>query len=368
MKKFIKASYLLLILLLLSSVPAWAVPGDGGAGKERGDENAVYYTIIRHDTLWDISERFLKDPFKWPYLWKLNPYIKNPHLIYPGDVVKVVPFGVEEGKGTGAGPDIDSLPVVRLTDDGSNVVVLQPEQPVEEPQEVREPEGPSYKSAPLTRKGFISKKDLKAAGAILKAKDSEKMLLHSGDEVYISLRDSSGVSGGDRYTVFREGALVKHPVTGKSMGHNIEILGSLVVTGGEGVVEGRLESSFEEIEAGDKLMRYSEPLKEVRIKFSEAAVDGVVISSLGNDYLAKGDILYIDKGSDDGLEGGRLLKVMRPRESTRDPLTGKKVTIPDDEIGAVVVVEVGKRTSSCIIIESVKSIKKGDSVLAKAAL
>ncbi|MFQ5428066.1 MAG: LysM peptidoglycan-binding domain-containing protein [Thermodesulfobacteriota bacterium] len=365
MKKCIKASYLLLILLLLSSMPAWAVPGDGGAGKERGDENAVYYTIIRHDTLWDISERFLKDPFKWPYLWKLNSYIKNPHLIYPGDVVKVVPFGVDEGDGRDAGIDIDSLPVVKLSEDGSNVVVLQPEKPVEEP---KAPEEPSYGSAPLLRTGFISKEAFKAAGLILEAKDDEKMLLHEGDEVYLSFKESASVSEGSRYIVFREGALVKHPVTGKNMGHKIEILGSLVVTGNSGVVEGRLDSSFEEISTGDRLMQYREPVKEVRIRFSDEAVDGVVIASLGNEHLVKGEILYIDKGSDDGIEDGRLLKVVRPRESVRDPLNGKMVDIPAEEIGAVVVVEAGSRTSSCIIIKSVKSIKTGDSVLAKAAL
>lgn len=365
MKKYLKAFYISLILVLLSSLPVLAVPGDKGAGKARGEENAVYYTIIRHDTLWDISERFLRDPFKWPYLWKLNPYIKNPDLIYPGDVVKVVPLGAQEGEHRPAGVDIDSLPVVSLSEDGAQVVVLQPETPVVE---THEPKGPSYGNAALRRKGFITHKTLKAAGLILKGADEEKLLLHRGDEVYISFEKGTEPVEGGRYTIFSEGPLVKHPVTGKSMGHTINILGSLVVTGTDDVAVGRIDNTFQEVETGDKLMEYKEPLKEVRIKFDTASVDGVVIASLGNDNLAKGDILYIDKGSVDGIEQGRLLKVMRPKPSVHDSLTGKNISLPDEEIGAIVVVEVGKDTSSCIIIKSLKSIKTGDSVLAKAAL
>jgi len=364
MKNYLKAFYVLLILSMFSAIPAGAVPGDKGAGKARGDENAVYYTIIRHDTLWDISERFLKDPFKWPYLWKLNSYIKNPDLIYPGDVVKVVPFGSEEGRHRPSGFDIDSLPVVGLTEDGTRIVRLRPEVP----SKAEAPKGPAYGSSSLNRRGFISKKTPKGAGLILKAKDDEKLLLHRGDEVYISLEEGAQVSEGERYTIFKEGAIIKHPRTGKVMGHTIEILGSLVVTGRNGLLEGRIDNSFVEIGVGDKLMKYSEPLKEVRIKFSDAAVNGVVIASLGSEFLAKGDILYIDKGSDDGIAQGRLLKVMRNKGSIRDPLTGKKVAIPDEEIGSIVVVEAGKDTSSCIVIKNLRAIKTGDSVLAKSAL
>lgn len=340
------------------------VPGaEAESGKAGQADEPVYYTIVKHDTLWDISKRFLKNPFKWPKIWKINPYIKNPDLIYPGNMVKITPDGFEIM--TPKEAEADKLPVVGLEPEmkePEKTVVLEavPEQVKEKPA----PAAAKVAGNALARKGFISEKELAAAGAIIGAKE-KKLNMTRGDEVFISFKDRENVKPGSRYTIFAVEKKIIHPVRKTRIGDIVDILGSLRVKSSvDGVIEGEIEMSYKEIQPGAKLEIFREPVSEVEITKPDTVVNGYIAAALedkGN--LSKGDIAYIDRGTSDGLKKGNVMRIYRTRESVPDPLDKrKKIELPPIELGTLIVADPGDNTSACMILKSLKAINWGDQV------
>ncbi|MBI5902039.1 MAG: LysM peptidoglycan-binding domain-containing protein [Deltaproteobacteria bacterium] len=351
------------------------IPPGGGEAQE-----AVLYTIVRRDTLWDISKRFLKNPFKWPRIWKLNPYIKNPDLIYPGDIVKVSPDGIEVNGVKVAGKEFTgaALPMVallpeKIEDAPDSVkekkVELESEAMPEVKAEVKAPEeakpaplAEKFKSHDILRKGFISKAGLDASGAVIGTKE-KKLLMNGGDEVMASFKTGAGVNAGDRFTIFTAGIKLKHPVTNQTVGYATNILGSLVVTKTGDVAEALIERSYKEIEQGAKLMPYKEVPPAVEMLDAEADVTGHIVASLeGEGYFGKGDIVYIDKGSSDGLKTGNTMRIYKDSGKAVDPVTRKEITLPQADLGTLVVIDTEDKTSSGIVTKSLRTINKGDLV------
>jgi hypothetical protein len=340
-----------------------------GAGGEAMDE-VFTYTVIKHDTLWDISGKFLDDPFKWPRIWKHNPYIKNPHLIYPGDVVRITPDGLEiirrVEKKEEKKVDVGALPVVPLEPEEDVVVMLEPP-PEPPPPPSPPPPGPTHSSLRMARRGFISDGELDSSGAIIGPKEMG-ILMQEGDEVFVSFKDASGVEAGGRYTIFKVGSRITHPATGKKLGYMIDILGDLVVIDTGDVMEARINGAFKEIEAGALLKTYKEPATEVELAKSEKGVSGYVLASLeGEKNSAEGDIIYIDKGENDGLMNGNVMRIYRDRKAALDPIKKAKVALPPMDLGTLVVIDADEKFSACMVLKSVKAIMAGDKVSTTSA-
>lgn len=327
---------------------------NGGAPKS---EEPFIYTIVPHDTLWDISEKFLKNPFKWPKIWKLNPYIKNPDLIYPGNVVKILPDGtIVIGKKV----DLEKLPVVPVEPGAERTVVLEPAAGAVAP--APKAPVPTMASDAIERTGFISREELELSGAIMESKE-DRLYSSEGDRIYVSFKNAEDVKTGDRFTVFRVGPAIKHPVTKRDLGYTYDILGHLTVTEKGSVVEARIDDSYKEIETGDKLRPYVEPVREVEITESGSEASGYIVASLeGRENLGAGDIAYIDLGSSSGVKEGNVMRIFRRDKKVTDPMNGKTVELPPVELGTLVVVKAGEKTSSCVVVDSLKTIVRGDSV------
>jgi hypothetical protein len=329
------------------------------------------YTVKKGDTLWDISGRFLKDNFKWPDLWKKNPQIKNPHLIYPGDIVNLAEVLV-------ASPELAPLlPVKMLLPEEEKplpplkVIKLVPEAaPPEEPpvEEAAVEEIPvevekRFVSSILARNGFLTKKKLEESAVVLKSKNG-KLNMDKGTEVFLSFKEGFAVKAGDRFTVFTERERIYHPETKMHIGNVIENLGALTITRAEETVEGVIDSTNAEITAGAKLLPYEKPVAEVVLKEASASISGVIVASLeGKEEISESDIVYIDRGEADGLTVGNTLEISRARAPIKDPLKKDKQLSPEPlALGRAIVIKTNDSASTAFILESSESILIGDRV------
>lgn len=352
--------------------PVLAIPfcvflSSGAAAGE--DREAVYHAVTRGDTLWDISGQYLKDPFKWPSLWQKNPQIKNPHLIYPGDVVRISGQEIEVVSGElpvkKLEPEAEkeeapalppALPMVRLEE--------PPDEKVEKPP-IEKAEKPAQRlvSEHMARAGFITKEELEKSGVLLRAKDDAKLNMHHGDVVFLSFKKPEDVKAGDRFTVFKEGGKVYHPVTGRYIGKIIDSLGSLTIIGVGAPITGEIDVSYREIERGERLTPYTKPVAEVVVAPAGKDVRGFIVAGLeGKKEFSENDIVYIDRGFEHGLREGNLLDVLRERDKVKDPFTKKKARLPSEVIGRVLVMDTRVGSSTAIILKVFESIRAGDGV------
>ncbi len=379
---------LLLIALFILFLAAYSGAGErveesGHVPQEKGtvkipDEENIY-VIKKGDTLWHISEMFLKNPFKWPDLWKTNTYIVNPHLIYPGNTVKILPTGVivsgEKAKQAAIEAVPEGLPVEKLQkpEEQMQEVLVKVEEPaLPQPPEEKPAPQPIHEivkvsSAIMGRHGFISVKDVKGDGMIIGSK-AEGLLLSQGDIVYISLRKGTAVKEGDKFNIFTTTDKVKHPVTEKPIGFLTDIIGALEVTKVEkdGVITAKIEKSYKEISKGAKLKSYEPPIQDVTVKKTEKTVNGLVIASIEDKVsLAENDIVYLDKGKNGGLDVGNIMHIFRPFIKVSDPMSQDKkstITLPPVELGRLIIIRVEDDTSTAFIIKSRQVIYKGDRV------
>ena len=237
--------------------------------KNEGEE---LYTIKQGDTLWDISAKFLKDPFLWPKLWQRNPYITNPHWIYPGQPVRLVPLEElmkEVPKEAVKEPEIKEPEIKKVEpaaeEKKPEVVEAKPAEV--KPPEVKPPEVKPVVKEPVEEKptefpevrsaGFISDVHFRGIGMILDNREG-KTFMSEGDIVYLAFRTAEPISIGNKYTVFRGTEFVRHPYTGQKVGRKYMITGNLQVIDQQGnFYTGKVIEAFYAIEKGDMLRPYT---------------------------------------------------------------------------------------------------------------
>lgn len=314
-------------------------------------EGARTYIIKKGDTLWGISERFLKDPYYWPNLWANNPFIANPHFIYPGQEVAVY-----DGR-------IEIVPVRPAAAPAPPVAETAPVSPAEPAPPLPEPQEAITIKAPGGGEGFITVEELESAGTLVDTIDN-RILMAAGDRVFLQMEDPASVGPGDTFSLFELGSEVEHPLSGEPLGYQVVDLGTLQVVGIDGAVATAvITASHQEIRRGARLRPHQPPRLEVELKKSDRPLSGTLVAAKGDQItLGQNDVIYVDLGAEDGLQAGNLLYISRPRKGTELALQDRDLQLPDVLLGSAVVLETRSHTATALVLKSADSLFRGDRV------
>ena len=293
---------LLMLCCLSLHLPAQEQAKEDAQAVLLKDNHPQRHVVVKGDTLWDISAKFLKDPWLWPKVWKFNrTEIKNPHLIYPGDVIVL---------------DLSSgSPQLRLL---RETVTLEPgiiEEPLEKkaittiPLNVIAP----FLSQPL----IIEKAQLANSPRIVSAQDN-RVVLSPNTKIYLN-KIEEGESR-DWY-VYRQGSDLIDPVTKKLLGTEAIHLGNAKITKYGEPASAVITKAKEEIFIKDRLVESGdEGVTNFVPHAPEDEISGRIIKIYGG--LAEAgpqSIITISKGSSDGLEPGHVLAINRFGKIIKDP-------------------------------------------------
>src|SRR6185369_10881529 len=140
-------------------------------------------------TLWGLSERFLKDPFYWPDMWAENRQITNPHLVYPGQKVRIFPDHIE------------FIPKESASAAGQKAAAAAPAKVPDIFQEVAEEKTFTLRG----NEGFLMETDLKPFGSVVGI-HHDRIMAGEDDIVFTDIGTIHGVKGGEKFSVFRKSA------------------------------------------------------------------------------------------------------------------------------------------------------------------
>lgn len=334
----------LLLLALTLLLPCLAVAAD--------QDEPTIYVIKQGDTLWGLSERFIKDPNYWPNMWSTNSQITNPHLIYPGQKVRIFPdrleFQPKEEASVQKKPALAPIAAAATTESLDAIA----------------------KERTYTvhgSEGFILETNAKPAGTILSLHNNRNI---AGDDdiVYTDIGKERGVKGGEKFSVFRQDGTVSHPVTNEILGTKITPLGMIQLTDlDKNTSRAIIIRTNQEITPGSYLLpARKDKRREIPLKMSTRDLRGYIVeSSSGTSIIATGDIVYIDLGSSHGLEPGNMLYVVRDVAIDGSYSTGYTEKLPQELLGALVVLETGKKTATALVVKSIDAIYRGDRIISQ---
>jgi hypothetical protein len=350
--------------LLIAALATLAAPPGGDAIVQPGTETHV---VVPGDTLWDLTAKYLNNPWYWPKVWAYNPQLSNPHFIYPGTVVRFIPGGeetparIEASSSREIPPDEqESAPVAMPSHQGKgNEVTVSGNRPLT----YNASRGMIVQTVQL-----VTPKELQEAGELTQAFD-DKQMLSTYDVVFLKYKkDVPKPQIGQPLIIYKLVQEVEHPVTGKDFGYLTQITGQLEVTAtdpSDELVTAKVVKTFDPIERGQYVAAQKGPLIGELIETPNTTkLEGVILTGeyRSKRLLGQFHYVFIDRGTKDGVKNGNHFTVLRNKDYFRD-VDGE--LIPTQSVGKIVVVDAKETASLSIVMNALVDLHPGDRVLMK---
>lgn len=324
-----------IISLICFLLPVLAFAARPDAPPELRADAPDRHVVVKGDTLWDISGKFFKDPWKWPYIWGMNKdSIKDPHLIYPGDVIFL-----DRASGT-----------LRFGQGGANNTIrLSPK--------VREGQGrndaipsiPASAISPFLSKPLILEESVLTNAPTLIGAREGRVILGAHDIAFVK---DMPLNKGSKWQIYRPGKTLVDPDSQEQLGVEAIYLGSAEVTDFSYVSTIAITHSVQEINQGDRLIASSGTTANTYLPRAPAtSISARVISVYGGvSQAGQNTIITLNKGARDGLQSGHVLALYSKGDELK--IEKEKFTLPDERYGLVFVFRVFDKVSYALVMQT----------------
>jgi len=312
------------------------------------------YIVKEGDTLWDIANTFLRDPWYWPEVWYINPQVENPHLIYPGDTLALVTIGGQQRITNVRASTYRLSPQARITPLSESITSIPYEQ-----------------IAAFLSKGLVLEKDQLSTLPYILSTRGDHLVAAAGNDVYV--RGGEPAANGTRYSVVHVGEELRDPDNDDLLGYQGIYVGEGALSRGGDPATVALTETNREALNGDRLVPES---VDIPLNFFPKApdidVDGRIISVVdGVSLIGQYQVVVLNRGARNGLAPGDVLTVFQDGETIRDRYAGglgnrvrggELVKLPDETAGTIMVFKVYDRIGYALVMEATSDIHVLDAV------
>jgi len=331
------------------------------------------YVIQRGDTLWDISSRFLSEPWRWPEIWQVNPEIENPHLIYPGDIVRLVYDGdtpvLTVQRGAGSDRTVRLSPTIRSEARPQAISSI----PIEAIRHF------------LTRPLIVGEDEMNDWPYIVSSYE-QHLVASPGVEVYIRRLEASGA--GNSYSIYRKGPAYISKSDGKDtlLGYEAIYVGDAQARAYGDPSTAVITRAVREIKNGDRLI--VQPDDEIYSSFIPTRPDISINASIisAQDVLSEigqYKVVVLDKGAASGIQVGNVFGVYQSGKVVTDKIAvsdkkfnswpiveylgrsrafEEQITLPEVRAGVIMVFRTFDKVSYALVMEALRPIHLYDTV------